>query len=155
MPKAKTPLKNSKAKCCGGHLPHCLIYSIIVLAILLGGAKLALFQYNYSTSIDEETLQAVFLTNGQVYFGQLGTMGKGIYKLDNVYYLQVTQDLQKQEGEGEEKKADTETNFSLVKLGDELHQPTSNMYINKDQVLFWENLETDSPIIETIVEGQE
>ena len=152
MPKAKPTFKKDKAKCCGGHLPHCLIYCVIVLAILLGGAKLVLFQYNYSTSIDDDTLQAVFLTNGQVYFGQLDTMGHGINKLSNVYYLQVTQDLQKQEGE---EKQDTETNFSLVKLGDELHQPTSNMYINMDQILFWENLETDSPIIETIISGQE
>ncbi|MFH1536384.1 MAG: hypothetical protein ABID45_00185 [Patescibacteria group bacterium] len=153
MPKAKTTLTKDKTKCCGGHIPHCLIYCVIILAILLGGAKLALFQYNYSTSIDDDTLQAVFLSNGQVYFGQLGAMGRGVYKLRNVYYLQVTQGLQQQEGE--EKKEEAETNFSLVKLGDELHQPTSNMYINKDQILFWENLEADSPIIETIVNGQE
>lgn len=41
-------------------------------------------------------------------------------------------------------------NFSLVKLGNELHGPEDKMSINLSQVLFVEDLKVDSKVVEAI-----
>lgn len=91
--------------------------------------------------------QAVFLVNGQVYFGQLSGQGSQFMSLTDVYYLQVNQALQPAE-EGATQTPD----ISLVKLGGELHGPTDEMLINRDQVLLIEDLKTDSNVVRAITE---
>jgi hypothetical protein len=87
--------------------------------------------------------QAVFLNNGQVYFGKL-SHGYGSYlDLKDIYYLQITQPIQPGE-------ANNATNINLVKLGNELHGPTDEMRINSQAVLFIENLRQDSRIVQAI-----
>jgi hypothetical protein len=100
--------------------------------------------------------QAVFLTNGQVYFGKLTRSGSWMV-LRDIYYLQVTQPLQPAPASpGSEQPAlpgDTRTaqpNIQLVKLGSELHGPQDEMYIPKDKILFWENLKDDSQVVKSI-----
>ena len=44
--------------------------------------------------------------------------------------------------------------MSLIKLGEELHEPEDLMIINKDNILFIENLKADSKIVKAIVESQ-
>ena len=86
---------------------------------------------------DLNTYQAVFLSNDQIYFGHLKNESKksGYLILTEVYYVKV--------GEG--------SVGQLVKLGQiEPHRPTNEMIINRDHVLFWENLSPDSPVIRTI-----
>ncbi len=100
--------------------------------------------------------QAVFLSNGQVYFGQIAKQNKAEIKLEDIYYLQVTRPLQ-QTAEGEA-PANPQGELSLVKLGNELHGPTDAMYINRDQVLFIEDLKDDSNVVTAIANyktGQE
>jgi hypothetical protein len=38
----------------------------------------------------------------------------------------------------------------LVKLGNELHGPTDELYINPNQVVFYEFLRDDSKVVESI-----
>jgi hypothetical protein len=102
--------------------------------------------------------QAVFLTNGQVYFGKLDFEGHW-YVLRDIYYLQVTQELQPASGNGSSQNITTPQNNSqqqkvqLVKLGSELHGPEDAMYIARDKIMFWENLKSDSRVIQTIKNG--
>ena len=42
------------------------------------------------------------------------------------------------------------TELSLVKLGNELHSPEDRMMINKDQVVFVEDLKNDSKVTDAI-----
>ncbi len=93
--------------------------------------------------------QAVFLTNGQVYFGKLYHEGSKYPTLREVYYLQVTQPPQPLQ-EGQTPPA----NINLVKLGGELHGPTDEMRINRDQILFIENLKSDSRVLQAIKQFQ-
>ena len=89
--------------------------------------------------------QAVFLTNGQVYFGKLYRENSSFPVLRDVYYLQVTQPPQPlQEGQT------PPTNINLVKLGGELHGPQDEMRINKNQILFVEDLKNDSKVVTAI-----
>lgn len=87
--------------------------------------------------------QAVFLTNGQVYFGKLREANREYLVLEDIYYLQVSQRLQPAEGE-------PSTDITLVKLGNELHGPEDTMYIPKGQVIFWENMKADSAVVQVI-----
>lgn len=89
--------------------------------------------------------QAVFLSNGQVYFGHLNPSFGKYVKLSNIYYLQVTQQLQPP---GQQPVPD----IRLVKLGGELHGPEDTMYILRDQILFWEYLKADSRVVQGITQ---
>ena len=128
-----------------------ILIVIILLAILwfAGGKDLVLNRLARSTEY-----QAVFLTNGQVYFGKLATSGDWM-KLTDVYYLQVTGQTDQLQQAGDA-SADTSSpqNIQLVKLGSELHGPTDEMFIEKDKILFWENMKDDSKVLQSIKDYQ-
>jgi flagellar basal body-associated protein FliL len=105
-------------------------------------------------AIQRDKYQAVFLTNGQVYFGKLAGASSESMQLTDVYYLQVQQDVQGETG-AEQAQASAEatkdeSQVSLAKLGNELHGPEDAMQINREQVLFWENLTDDSKVVSAI-----
>jgi len=86
--------------------------------------------------------QAVFLQNGQVYFGKLEVNGEWL-SLREIYYLQVPSALQQGSGNANQ-------NFQLVKLGTELHGPEDAMHLPREAVNFWENLKDDSQAVRAI-----
>lgn len=89
--------------------------------------------------------QAVFLTNGQVYFGKYTDAGpRDNVTLSNIYYLQSDSKTV----QPADKQADAK--LSLVKLGSELHGPEDTMFIKRNQILFWENLKNDSQVVKSI-----
>mgnify|MGYP001567471508 CR=1 FL=1 len=92
--------------------------------------------------------QAVFLTNDQVYFGKLSKIDSSYPVLRDVYYLQVTQALQPRDSNT------PATNINLVKLGGELHGPKDEMVINRDHILFFEDLKDDSQIVTAIAQSK-
>lgn len=127
------------------------IIGLVVLAVLVAGW--CVYQMKTSQFVRQDRYQAVFLANGQVYFGKLQEVGKYI-RLSDIYYLQV-QKPKSSEGttnnadptSQQNKKAD---NTQLIKLGEELHSPEDEMLINKDQLLFWENLKDGGKVVDAI-----
>jgi hypothetical protein len=122
---------------------------VVILAVWLG--------LTASKSLATSEYQAVFLSNGQVYFGKMTNTGNWTV-LKDVYYLQVTQNLQ-DAASGNSNTAPTGTannnqatqpEIKLVKLGSELHGPEDAMYIAKDKILFWENMKSDSKVMQAI-----
>ncbi len=110
---------------------------------------------NDSMKIDPAKYQAVFLTNGQVYFGRIDFHDPSYIGLSDIYYLQVKPVLQQSEGNDNDntntaKQQEQKTELSLVKLGNELHGPEDRMMINKDQVVFVEDLKNDSKVTDAI-----
>lgn len=83
--------------------------------------------------------QAVFLENGQVYFGRLATGGRNYVTLSNVYYLKAAGDL-----------SDAGATINLIKLGGELHGPEDVLHIPADKILYWENLKDTSAVVQRI-----
>jgi len=87
--------------------------------------------------------QAVFLNNGQVYFGNVTTMNDKYIRLANVYYL--TQTSTNSTG------GTSSNNYTLVKLGcQQIHDPYDAMVINRSEVSFWENLKNDGQVVASI-----
>ncbi len=88
--------------------------------------------------------RAVFLTNNQVYFGKFWNMPfMRTIDLRDVYYLQATQPIQPA-------ASGAQPQLQVVKLGQEIHGPKSEMHIPMNQVLFWEGLREDSALVKTI-----
>jgi len=127
-----------------------IIITIVVVAVVVWGAYYFMFSGKSAGKVvDSSKYQAVFLTNGQVYFGKVSGEKKSYVAVTDVYYMVLKQPLQNQKKEGEEQADQTKPEYTLVKLGKEMHGPTS-MSINKDQILFIENLSDDSKIVTTI-----
>jgi hypothetical protein len=80
--------------------------------------------------------QAVFLTNGQTYFGRYYDRFGAYAKIEDVYYLQDVA--------GADASATQQTR--IVRRGNELHGPGGRMLIPKSAVLFVEDLTDASPI---------
>ncbi len=94
--------------------------------------------------VDAGSLQAVFLDNNQIYFGHLKDIDSQYPVLRDVYYIQVSETTDKK----------PQASNKLVKLGDiEPHRPQNEMILNKEHILFFENMRPDSPVVRAI-EGQ-
>ena len=120
-----------------------------IMAIAWFGTRLAA-SGGTSGAVKGKQYQALFLTNGQVYFGKLKNVNNSYVKLTDIYYLQVQQQVQPAD-----KNASAQSpQVSLAKLGSELHGPEDNMYVSRDQVLFWENLKDDGKVATAIKDYQ-
>ncbi len=118
-----------------------IILSLTFVTVFAAAAVLVGEQYNWFRSSD--AWQAVFLSNGQVYFGHVVSTTPTTVVLQDIYYLQASGPLQ---AGAEQQQKD----LALVKLGAELHGPTDEMRINREQVLFVEDLKDDSKVVSAI-----
>ena len=108
-----------------------------------------------TSGIDGGKYQAVFFTNGQVYFGKLQDFNDEYMKLTNVFYLQSAA-TEETDAKNPQATADDESKSpTLIKLGDEIHGPQDEMVISRDQVLFFENLKSDGKVSASIEKYQE
>lgn len=127
-----------------GFIKKNIIKILLVIIIFLA------FAWGYLTFLHPlifppKTFQAVFLTNNQVYFGHIVKVTRQNIYLTDIYYLQIKGSIQPKEKNKEPK-------LSLVKLGNEIHGPQDLMIINRDQVVFIENLKDDSKVVKAIKE---
>ena len=113
----------------------------MVLAVIV--VVLVLFLSKFGYLAGKGNFQAVFLNNGQVYFGTLSHQYGDFMVLRDIYYLQITQPIQPGE-------ANNASNINLIKLGNELHGPTDKMRINRESILFIEDLKPDSRVVQAI-----
>lgn len=115
---------------------------IAILVLIFGGAIFLLVRGTFSSS----NYHAVFLDNDQVYFGKVSRKNSKYLRLTEIYYLQVRQPLQNQQ------QGSPVPDFSLIKLGNELHGPDDLMEINRDHILFVEPLADNSRVTQAILD---
>jgi hypothetical protein len=129
-----------------------LVVLLIVVSLIVIGSfgATVLGKATANTSVKSKQYQALFLTNGQVYFGHLSKVDSGYVKLSDIYYLQVQQQVQPKDNSQAQ-----QPQISLAKLGGELHGPEDVMYVQHDQVLFWENLKDDGKVVQAIKQFQQ
>ena len=126
----------------------------IIVGVLVALAVIALsgwFLQRSSTAatIDNDKYQAVFFTNGQVYFGKLDQVNAGYFKLTDVFYIQAQE--ASANSENPQQTASDSTDIRLIKLGSEVHGPDDEMIISKEQILFFENLKKDGKVSDSII----
>ena len=108
-----------------------IVAGAIALGVLLG----ATLDPQGLPFVGSERLSAVFLLDGQAYFGHLeDTPFSGTIVLRDVYYI------------NDATKVTTDLPVGLLKRGSELHQPVDTMYIRRDRVLAIERVTAGSPI---------
>lgn len=135
-----------------------LLLTIVIGAVIavLGLATWLLASMNSAASapgVDANKYQAIFLNNGQVYFGKLVQVNGQYLKLTKVFYIQdSTTDATSTEKSDEQT---TTGDKKLIKLGKEVHGPEDAMIINRDQVTMYENLKTDSEVTKLITQYKE
>jgi hypothetical protein len=129
------------------HVPFAILL-VSVTIVISALVALTMLAKNDSESkyVDKSKLQAVFLNGGQVYFGRINSLNNQFIRVSDIYYLRVNQQVQPKEGE------QAQQDISLVKLGCELHGPENEMLINREQVVFWENLKTDGQVTKAVAE---
>ncbi|MEK7594302.1 MAG: hypothetical protein AAB436_01525 [Patescibacteria group bacterium] len=132
-----------KKKSDSGKLGRIVTVVLVAAVVILLGAVIATAASSGGKSeskyVDSTKLQAVFLNTGQVYFGNIKTMNNKYFVLTNIYYLQTA-------STGTTGTTSAGSSVSLVKLGCELHEPYDQMVINRDQVTFWENLQSNGQV---------
>lgn len=128
-----------------------LLFSATILVAALILFLLFATPRSEANFIEDDKYQAVFLNGGQVYFGQVTHLNSEYLRLVDIYYLRVNQQVQPAEGE-DAPIAPADGDISLVKLGCELHGPKDEMLINRDQIIFWENLKPEGQVSEAIAE---
>ena len=135
---------------------------VIVILVVLSGMWLLmgkLFSGSGLTGINKSGYQAVYLTNGQAYFGKLQSGGTDYLKLSDIYYLQ-SQSTDTASATTNSKDTDTNTtsqsNLQLYKMTDAtLVGPEDTMYISTKQILLYENLKPDSKVVQSIEKYQQ
>jgi hypothetical protein len=130
--------------------PMMAIVAVVVVLVLLLGGWFAWSKLAGDAGVKGGQYQAVFLTNGQVYFGKVSDINNGYVKLSDIYYLQVQQSVQPDDKSKTSATSNDQSQVSLAKLGSELHGPEDTMYISRQQVLFWENLKNDGKVVQAI-----
>ena len=103
-----------------------------------------------SKQLNKSEYQAVFLTNGQVYFGKIGELNSKYLVLTNIFYIENNSANSTTTNNTTQAQ---NANYTLRKLGtSELHQPEDKMIVNSDTVTFWENLKDSSQVVTKIKE---
>ena len=147
-------------RCCANNGAHRIVKKILCIVAIV--AALAWFDANFNIIASSQAnkqartqLQAVFLSNGRVYFGALSRHGIGYWRLDNARYVQVSKAPAAPTPETKGGDApQEETRTTLVKLSDDMHRPHNTMLIPVATILFWQNLQNDSPVAQAITAGQ-
>jgi hypothetical protein len=145
---ANTKHEHGKYRVTGKGLRILNIIVLFGIAVLLAALAIGFTRTNNSGEfkyVNTSKYQAVFLSNGQVYFGKITSLNGKYVNLGSVFYLT-------QSGSTDAAATDTSnSNYSLVKLGcQQIHDPYDQMLINRDQVTFWENLQSDGKVVTSI-----
>lgn len=125
------------------------IAAAVLLLLFVGWVVFSLYRSSTAANINGGKYQALFLTNGQVYFGKLSYLNGSYMKLTDIFYLQAKTPTTDGDSQNPQ-ETDTGSDVQLVKLGNEVHGPSDEMIINKDQILFFENLKEDGTVSKTI-----
>ena len=118
--------------------------TIIAVILLIGVASFVgwnFYQTSVTAQIDSNKYQAVFLTNGQVYFGKMQRLNGDYYKLTDIFYLQTKSTTSS--SNPQQTATQQTTDVQLIKLGNEIHGPEDTMIMSKEQILFFENLKNE------------
>jgi hypothetical protein len=96
-------------------------------------------------AIGRSGYQAVFLANGQVFFGHYYERLGPYVKIVAPYYIQQS---------GDPNDPNNPPGQRVVRRGDELHAPLPEMLVPRTSVLFVEDLADSSPVVQLIVKDR-
>ncbi|HEX9435728.1 MAG TPA: hypothetical protein VGA16_01055 [Candidatus Limnocylindria bacterium] len=120
--------------------------SLVLAALLLAGSFSFVRWWDLTLpSIGHATYQAVFLSNGQVFFGRYYDRIGPYVKIVSPYYIQQT---------GDPSDATKPAESRIVRRGDELHAPLPEMLVPRTSLLFVEDLSAGSAVAQFIAKDR-
>ena len=141
-------------KCCanGAHrvVKKVAYITLVIAALVWLDSNFNILSSSQATKQARAQLQAVFLTNGQIYFGVLSRYGVGYWQLDRAHYLQVSKTPAADPPNEKDIAAPQETRTTLMKISDDMHRPKDTMIIPASNILFWQNLQNTSSVAQAI-----
>lgn len=122
-----------------------LVVLVLLVVVIIALWKEARF---YNMKPDQKLYQVVLLSNDQAFYGKLHSVDSPYPYLTDVYYLNPQQPGAKD--------VDTAPKYTVVKRGiDEIHAPTDKMYVQKTNILYWENVGPESKVARGIKADQD
>lgn len=137
-------------------IPVMKIVGAVVALALIAAVGWMLIPSNRAviSTIDTSKYQAVFLSNGQVYFGKLSVVDPEYMRLTNVYYLerQLTAGgaVNSEDAEDTSTPPSSDNNFQLLKYSDVLYGSEDAMIISSSDIIRYENLRSDGVVAKAI-----
>ena len=123
-----------------------LALTFVIIIFLLGAAWL--FMSKVETMEKEYKFKAIYLDNGQTYYAKVVKEDALNVYLDEVYYIQIEQQVVPAEEEDvEPQMVDVPI---LIKRGQELHRPEGLMQINRSKLIAIEEIGAESQILSEI-----
>ncbi len=113
--------------------------AVTTVVLIIGAWVLINAPWGQQT-IPKDSYQAVYLTTGQMYFGKLQNTTGSFLTLSHPYTTQRSAD-------GEQA---TQNETTLVKLTQQVYGPDDSIALRSEQVQFWQNLRSDSKVVQTI-----
>ncbi len=113
-----------------------LAETAIIKKFLIGLVTILVIWYLFSTIISFGAWKAVFLENGQVFFGKFVDVPfSQTITLREVFYIQ------------DDKSNPATTTFQVARIINDVQGPTDKMVITKDKILYFEILRSTSPFV--------
>jgi hypothetical protein len=118
-----------------------LLAAVLASPVLFELAYLPIFYYQRKRKYSRWI--ALFLSNGQVYFGRMAKINRTDIRLETIFYLEDKSDYDPNtQGPAQDRH--------LIKLGEELHGPEDFMLVNRQHILFLENLRANGQVARAI-----
>ena len=113
-----------------------LVARILAVVLIVAATFLFVRWWDFTLPALGARYQAVFLANGQTYFGHYMDRLGPYVKVENAFYIQQAPTAE--EGQTPESR--------IIRRGSELHQPLPFVLIPKSAILFVEDLRQDSQV---------
>jgi hypothetical protein len=150
---AASPAANvRKTKLSKGLMGMHFVHVVLLFALTILVASLAVYVASAGRSfaerkyVDSSRLQVVSLANGLVYIGRITALNNDYVRLADTFFITPSQAVQ-----GSDKQAQV-VNYDLVKPGCEIFGLEDEMVINREQLVFWENLKSDGKAAKAVEE---
>lgn len=126
-----------------------LVFTILIFISVLIFVSISLWQDGTARNTIQllkyrGSYQAVFLTNGQAYFGNITEITNEYILLKDPYSIKVQQKQTDEEGQTKQSE------IKLLSIEDEFYKPKGYMLIEKSAINFIEELKNSSQIIDII-----
>lgn len=131
FPPSKIPFRNLR-----GQSKKLFIASIILILALLVLLLFLAFNSSPKTTSSPSKYSAVYLKTGDIYFGELVWFPR--LKLKNPWFLQRTAD------------ANNQPQVNIVPLAEVFWKPVNEIYLNRDEIILWTRLRSDSQVIQLL-----
>lgn len=102
-------------------------------------------------AIENDKYQAVFLSNGNTFFGKLETVGSSQLKLSEVFYPESSATA----GEDDQLENPDENTTRLIPFREHMYGPEDEMMFDRSQLVFFMNLKSDGQVSNLIKEYQD